>query len=45
MTEESTPVEVALFERWERSNRLNVMFIKTKITTSIGGSVEQYDKV
>ena len=44
MTEESTPTEV-LFERWERSNRLSVMFIKTKITASIRGSVEQYDKV
>ncbi|PON86719.1 Transmembrane protein, partial [Trema orientale] len=41
----STPVEVALYERWERSNRLNVMFIKTKITASIRGSIEQYDKV
>ena len=45
VTEESTPSEVALFERWERSNRLNVMFIKTKITTGIKGSFEQYDKV
>ena len=45
MTEESTPAEVALFERWERSNRLSVMFIKTKITTCIKGSVKQYDKV
>ena len=43
--EESTPVEVALFERWERSNRFSVMFIKTKITTGIKGFVEQYDKV
>ena len=43
--EESTPAEVTLFERWERSNRLSVMFIKTKITTGIRGSVEQYDKV
>ena len=45
VTEESTLVEVALFERWVRSNRLSVMFIKTKITTCIRGSVEQYDKV
>ena len=45
MTEESTPAEVALFERWERSNQLSVMFIKTKITTGIRGFVEQYDKV
>ena len=45
VTEESTTAEVALFERWERSNRLSVMFIKTKITTCIKGSVKQYDKV
>ena len=45
MTEESTPTEVALYERWEKSNRLSVMFIKTKITAGIRGSVEQYDKV
>ena len=42
--EESTPAEVTLFERWERSNRLNVTFIKTKITSSVRGYVEQYDK-
>ena len=45
VTEESTPTEVALYERWEKSNRLSVMFIKTKITAGIRGSVEQYDKV
>ena len=45
MTEENTPAEVALFKRRERSNRLNVMFIKTKITIGIRGSIEQYDKV
>ena len=45
VTEKITPVEVALFKRWERSNRLSVMFIKTKITTSIRGSVEKYDKL
>ena len=45
VTEERTPVEVALFERWERFNRLSVMFIKTKITTGIRGSVDQYNKV
>ena len=45
MTEENTLAEVALFKRRERSNRLNVMFIKTKITIGIRGSIEQYDKV
>ena len=41
---ESTPAEVALYEQWERSNLLNLMFIKTKITTSIRGYVKQYEK-
>ena len=45
MTEESTPAKVALFERCERSNRHSVMFIKTKITNGIRGSIEQYNKV
>ena len=45
VTEESTPTEVALYERWEKSNRLSVMFIKTKITAGIRGYVEQYNKV
>ena len=45
VTEESTPTEVALYEQWEKSNQLSVMFIKTKITAGIRGSVEQYDKV
>ena len=40
VTEESTLGEIALYERWERSNRLSAMFIKTKITASIRGSVE-----
>ena len=31
ITDESSPADVALYERWKRSNRLNVMFIKTKI--------------
>ena len=44
VTEENTPIEGALYERWERSNRLSVMFIKTKITIGIRGFVEQYDK-
>ena len=45
VTEKNTPAEVALYKRRERSNRLSVMFIKTKITVSIRGSVEQYDKI
>ena len=45
VTEENTPAKVALYERWERSNRLSVMFIKTQITAGIRGYVEKYDKV
>ena len=35
-TKESTPAKVALLELWERSNRLNVMFIKTKSLPVLG---------
>ncbi|XP_006606849.1 uncharacterized protein [Glycine max] len=45
ITDESSPADVALYERWERSNRLSVMFIKTKISAGIRGSVDQYEKV
>ncbi|GFY88656.1 hypothetical protein Acr_06g0005960 [Actinidia rufa] len=45
ITETSTPDAADLYEKWERSNRLSVMFIKTKISAGIRGSVEQYDKV
>ena len=41
LTKSSTPVQVALHECWERSNRLSVMFIKTKISTGIRGSIKQ----
>ncbi|CAH9102270.1 unnamed protein product [Cuscuta epithymum] len=42
---QSTPAEIALYERWERSNRLSVMFIKTKISAGIRGSVDQHKNV
>ncbi|KAG8376706.1 hypothetical protein BUALT_Bualt09G0091800 [Buddleja alternifolia] len=45
ITENSTPRDVVLYERWERSNRLSMMFIKTKISTSIRGSVDQHKNV
>ena len=45
ITEVSTPDQVDLYEKWERSNRLCVMFIKTKVSAGIRGSIEQYDKV
>ena len=40
VTQESTPAVVLLYERCERSNRLNMMFIKSKITIGIKGFVE-----
>ena len=45
VTNTSTPTEITLYERWERSNRLSVMFIKTKITAGIRGSVDQHENV
>ncbi|CAH9128198.1 unnamed protein product [Cuscuta epithymum] len=45
ITATSTPDAVHLYEKWERSNRLSVMFIKTKITAGIRGSVDQHTKV
>ena len=45
LTNTSTTADIKLYERWERSNRLSVMFIKTKISAGICGSVDQYEKV
>ena len=41
----STTAEKALYEQWEQSNRLSLMFIKTKISYGICGSVDQHDNV
>ncbi|XP_030444879.1 uncharacterized protein LOC115667437 [Syzygium oleosum] len=41
-TDTSTAAEIALYEQWERSNRLSVMFIRTKVSPSIRGSVAQH---
>uniref|UniRef100_A0A803M5E7 Integrase catalytic domain-containing protein n=1 Tax=Chenopodium quinoa TaxID=63459 RepID=A0A803M5E7_CHEQI len=45
ITEDSTQDAISLYEKWERSNRLSVMFIKTKICTSIRGSVDKHTNV
>ena len=45
ITETSITEAISLYEKWERSNRLSMMFIKTKIPSSIRGSVEQVDKI
>ena len=41
----STKVAIKLYENWERSNRLSVMFIKSHISVGIHGSIEKHDKV
>ncbi|XP_074302717.1 uncharacterized protein LOC141634435 isoform X1 [Silene latifolia] len=41
----STPDEVDHREKWEKSNYICTMFIKTKLCASIRGSVEQHTKV
>ncbi|KAL5823498.1 hypothetical protein ACOSQ3_021472 [Xanthoceras sorbifolium] len=41
----SSAADIAIYEKWERSNRFSVMFIKTKISNSIRGSVDQLDNV
>ena len=45
VTDASTSVEIVLYERWERSNRLSLMFIKSKINASDRGPIEHHDKV
>ena len=45
LTNTSTAADITLYERWERSNRLSMMFIKTKISAGIRGSVDQHEKV
>ncbi|WJZ94861.1 hypothetical protein VitviT2T_013686 [Vitis vinifera] len=41
----STLDEILLYECWEKSNRLSVMCIKTKISVGIRGSIEQHENV
>ena len=45
ITDTSTPGEILLYKRWEKSNRLSVMYIKTKISAGIRGSIEQHENV
>ena len=40
LADTSTVVDIMLYERWERSNRLSMMFIKTRISAGIHGSVD-----
>ena len=45
ITETNTKKEKVLHEQWERSNCLNIMFIKTNIFVGIRGSVEKHANV
>ena len=45
ITETSIAEVVCLYDKWERSNCLSVMFIKTKISAGIRASIEKIDKV
>jgi hypothetical protein len=45
LTDTSTAADIMLYEQWERSNRLSMMFIKTRISVGICGSVDQHEKV
>jgi hypothetical protein len=45
LTDTSTATDITLYERWERSNHLSMMFIKTRIYAGIRGSVDQHEKV
>ena len=41
----STPDQILLYEHWEKCNRLSMMYIKTKISASIRGSIELHENV
>ena len=41
----NTPDEILLYESWEKSNGLSVMYIKTKIGAGIRGSIKQHENV
>nr|CAN74164.1 hypothetical protein VITISV_026444 [Vitis vinifera] len=45
ITDTSTPEQILLYECWEKSNRLSVMYIKTKISAGIRDSIEQHENV
>ena len=45
ITDTSTSTKRQLHDHWERSNCFSVMFIKSKISTSIRGSIDQHNDV
>jgi hypothetical protein len=44
LTDKSTPTEIAKHERWERSNRLSLMFMKSHVIKGIRGSIPECNK-
>jgi hypothetical protein len=44
LTDISTPQEIAKHERWERSNRLSLMFMKYHVIKGIRGSIPECNK-
>ncbi|XP_048429385.1 uncharacterized protein LOC125472234 [Pyrus x bretschneideri] len=44
-TESSTQEGKAMYEQWERSNRLSLMLIKSSVSKSIRGLIPECDKV
>jgi len=45
LTESSTQIEKTSYERWERSNRLSLIFIKSRVRKSIRNSILDYTKM
>ena len=45
VTDTSTSAAIALYECWERSNRLSLMFIKSKINAGDRGPIKHHNKV
>ncbi|KAL4319722.1 hypothetical protein GQ457_18G015860 [Hibiscus cannabinus] len=45
ITDNNNQADLALYEKWERSNRLSIMFIKSKVPADVCGSIEQYENV
>ena len=43
--DDSELYEINLYERWERSNHLSIMFTKTKFSATIHGSVDHHTRV
>ncbi|KAL4361061.1 hypothetical protein GQ457_04G024470 [Hibiscus cannabinus] len=45
ITDNNNKADLALYEKWERSNRLSIMFIKRKVLADVCGSIDQYKNV